>query len=146
MMMKDDGESRCLETLQRARAALPAIFGAVGTLLVIAAAGDLRDFYAELPAGWTALWLVTTLAVIPTGIFLIVARRLRFLPLKERRDTAMAYLVAGFINLLSFSIYVQVTSYDPSFFCVPLAAALALLILYALLYVRADRKREETFP
>jgi len=35
-------------------------------------------------------------------------------------------------------------SYGPTFFCVPLAGGLALLILYALVYVRADREREET--
>jgi hypothetical protein len=144
--MRDDGESRCLGALRRYRAALPAVFGVVGSLLVIAAAGDLRDFYAELPIGWTALWLVTTLAVIPIGIFLLAARRWRFVPLRDRRNPAMAYLVAGLINLLSFSIYVQVTSYDPSFFCIPFGAALALMTLYALIYVRADRKREETFP
>jgi hypothetical protein len=144
--MEKDAETRHLDALRRFRAALPAVFGIVGTLFVIAGAGDLRDFCCELPAGWTALWLLTTLAAITLGLFLLVAPSWRPIPLAARRGVAMAYLLAGFINLLSFSIYVQVASNAPSFFCVPLVGGLAILVVYAVVYLRADRKKEETFP
>jgi hypothetical protein len=141
-----DEDAKRIEVLTKLRRALPGLFGAVGTLFVIVLAGDLRDFCCELPAGWTALWLLTTLTSLSLGAFLLVGRWWRPIPRADRRRPAMGYLLAAFVNLLSFSVYVQIASDEPGIFCLPFAGGLALMLVYLLVYVRPDRAREETFP
>ncbi|MEW6567176.1 MAG: hypothetical protein AB1449_03240 [Chloroflexota bacterium] len=130
---------------QQIKQALLAVYGVVVSLLVVVLFGDLYSFYAELPAGWFTLWLLTTIASIPMGIFLLVGRTSKSIPLTERRGPALAYLMAGFVNFFSLALF---TSYqnEPVFFCVPGAYAFTLFLIYARVYTIADRVRDETFP
>jgi hypothetical protein len=132
--------------LQSLRSALPAVYGVVGTLFVLAVAGDLRYFYAEAPLGWYTLWLVTTFGSLIAGGLLLSARRWKPFNLVERRGPAMAYLLVGLINLLGLAIYAQVTVWDTAFFCAPLAYAIGLMAVFARVYVIEDRNKAETFP
>lgn len=131
---------------QQIRQALFAAYGVVLSLLVIVLFGDLYSFYGVLPAGWSALWLLSTFAVIPMGIFLLAGRTWRPTPLPQRRGPAMSYLLAGFLNFLSLAVFTQYQAYEPSFFCVPAAYGLGLVLVYIRVYTMADRVRDETFP
>ncbi len=126
--------------------ALLVLYGVVVSLLVIVLFGDLYSFYAALPAGWFTLWLLTTFASIPMGIFLLVGRTWKPIPLTERRGPALTYLMAGFFNFFSLGVLTTYQTYEPVFFCVPAAYALGLLGIYARVSTIADRVRDETFP
>lgn len=132
--------------LQQIRQALFAVYGVVVSLLVIVAFGDLYAFYGDAPAGWFTLWLLTTVAAIPMGIFLLAGTTWKPIPLRERRGLGMAYLLAGCTNFFSLALFIQIQSYEPVFFCVPVAYALVLFVVYLRVYTMSDRVREETFP
>lgn len=134
------------QRLHQLRQALLAVYGVVLTLLVIVLFGDLADFYAELPAGWSVMWFLTTFASIPMGVFLLVGKTWRRIALTERRGPAMAYLMAGFFNLFSLAIYSSIMAYEPVMFCVPGGFGLIVLLVYARVYHYEDRVRDENFP
>jgi len=134
------------QRLQQLRSALLVVYGVVVTLLVVVLFGDLRDFFSEAPAGWFTMWFLTTFASIPMGIFLLVGKTWRSIPLIERRGPGMAYLLAGFLNALSLALYSSVAGGEPSLLCLPGGYGLVLLLVYARIYHHEDRVREETFP
>lgn len=132
---------------QQIRLSLLAVYGVVVSLLVMALFGDLRYFAGEAPAGWFTLWFLTTVAGISMGVFLLVGRTWRRLPLKERRGPAMGYLLAGFVNSLSLVVFTSMSgSPEGVCFIVPAGYALGLFLAYARVYTLEDRVRDETFP
>ncbi len=141
--MDDDIRFRRLRTL---RAILPVLYGVAGSLLIVALAGDLEYFYAKAPRGWFLLWIPTTLASLAVGLFLLSARLWRPISLAERRGTATAYLVIGLISFFSLAVAVQAAVHGPEYFALPAAYAIALLGVYARVYVIEDRNKADTFP
>lgn len=140
-MIEHDPTAR-LETLRRA---LPALYGCVLTLLVTVVLGDLRYFSGEAPVGWFVLWGLTTLAGVPTGIYLLWKRPWGAVPLKVRRGTAVGYLMVGFVNLVGLGFF---SLNDAGVLC--LLAPIPYAALLGLVYLRAfwleDRDGGEVFP
>lgn len=99
----------------------------------------------SLPFGWTALWLITTLGCVPMGIFLLIGRSWRDVPLGLRRGLVMGYLLVGFVNFFSLALNVMYTSEVAPILCVPLAYALGLGVVYLRVF-RGEGKAEELFP
>ncbi len=124
--------------------ALLVLYGIVATLFVVVLFGDYSGY--GFPGGWLTLWLLSTVVCISLGLFLLVGRMWKAVPLAERRAPAMEYLLGAFFNFLSLALLIVNFRYEPVFYCVPAAYAFVLFLIYARVYTIADRVREETFP
>ncbi len=134
-------DEHALQRLKVLREVLLVGSGVVLTLLLTV----FRHGGESLPFGWTALWLITTLGCVPMGVFLLIGRTWRDVPLGLRRGLVMGYLLAGFVNFFSLALNVMYTSEVAPILCVPLAYALGLGVVYLRLF-RGESKAEELFP
>lgn len=134
-------DEHALQRLKVLREILLVSAGVVLTLLVTVFRQGLED----LPFGWTALWVITTLGCVPMGIFLLIGRAWKGVPLGQRRGLVMGYLLVGFVNFFSLALNVMYTSEVAPILCVPLAYALGLGVVYLRVF-RGESKAEELFP
>jgi hypothetical protein len=89
------------------------------------------------------LWSLTLLASLSAGIALLLWRRWGSIALAQRRGTALAHLLVGFVNMLSLALYARL---DPAGLSLPAAYGFGLMAIYALVDVLEDREKADSFP
>ena len=90
---------------------------------------------------WTAVQLLATLP----GLYLLIWRRWRPVPLTSRIHTIFGYFAAGWLNLLSLGL-IDETGPATDYYVVVGGSALLLLLGYFWTRRRASISREEIFP
>ena len=139
-------EDQLRKNLSDFKQALWFVCGISFSLLILAAAGDVNQAgWFELPAGWFALWIGTTVASIPLGLILIIGKRWRSLPIQERRLTATGYLLVGLSNLIALSFIVTYAYPGFPIYVCPTLYATSILPFVARAH-QQDFKEDELFP
>ena len=137
-------DEKKIQALHENQKALLVIYGVVGTLFLLALAGDTNH---AAHRGWFVLWFLTTVSSIPFGVVMIIGRWWKEVPLELRRRTAMGYLLVGFVNLISLTL--DLRWYSMSWvFTIPLALfyGVALLVVNTRLRIVGIGEKEELFP
>ena len=137
-------DEKKIQALHENQKALLVIYGIIGTLLLLALAGDTNH---EAHFGWFVLWFMTTVSSIPFGVVMIIGRWWKEVPLEMRRGTAMGYLLVGFVNLISLAL--DLRWYSMSYvFTIPLALfyGAGLLVVNTRLRAVGNGEKEELFP
>jgi hypothetical protein len=73
-------------------------------LFISVLANDYRTYIAT-PFGCASLWMFTTIGSIPIGFRMAFSSWWKQIPFKDRRRTAVRYLLVGFVNLISLGIH-----------------------------------------
>lgn len=137
-------ESVYTQRLAQFRSALGFVWGIAFAVFVLIVAGDL-DWYG-FPLGWVLLWLMTTLWSIPLGITILIGPGWRRIPLADRRDTAIAYLAVGLLNLVGLAVHFASESAGHAIWVPVIGYGLGLFAVYTRIYAGARRSDEELFP
>ena len=91
------------------------------------------------------VWEFIQLLVTPPGLYLLLARRWKVLPLSNRLNTIFGYFLAGWINLLSLGLITANSAPSEFNFLIGVTAIL-IVIGYILALKRTSSPRDEMFP
>ena len=141
-------EEKVEKAYRQYKQALWVVAGVVLALFVTMASGDYSRKYITPPFGYMSLWIITTVGSIPIGVRMIASRWWQPIPLRERRNTAMGYLVVGLVNLIGLGIFLQRASSGGCFLILTMCYGIVLIYVFARIFELENkvRDKDELFP